>query len=57
MCDACFHLVLLWSAVVDTITAVFADFKALEYVIIIINTFVIILMIRGGDVEPPNPSL
>ena len=48
----------LWPAAVVTITAdVFAAFKALEYVIIIINTIVIILLIRGGDVEPSNPVL
>ena len=58
MCDARFHRVLLWPAAVDTITAdVFAAFKSLEYVIIIINTIVIILMTRGGDVEPPTPSI
>ena len=58
MCDACFHRVLLRPAAVHTITAdVFAAVKALEYVIIITNTIVIILLIWGGDVEPPNPSL
>ena len=58
MCVACFHRVLLRSAVVDTINAdVFAAFKALEYVIIITNTIVIISLIRNGDVEQPNPFL
>ena len=58
MCDACFHRVLLLSAAVDTIIAdCFDAFKALEYVIIIIHTIVIILLIRDGYDEPPNPSL
>ena len=61
MCDACFHRVLLWPAAVHTITAnVFAAFnifKAKEYIINIINAIVIILLIRHGDVEPPNSSL
>ena len=58
MCDACFHRVLLRPAAVDAGTAdIFAAFKALENVIIIINTIVIILLIRDGDVEPPNPSV
>ena len=58
MCDACFHRVLLRPAAVETINAdVFAAFKALEYVIIVINTIVIILLMRGIDVDPPNPSL
>ena len=54
MCDECFHRVLLLPAAVDTITAdVFAALEALEYVIIIINTIVII---GRGDIEPPNPA-
>ena len=58
MCDACFHRVLLRPAAFDTVTSDdFAAFEALECVIIIINTIVIILLIRGGDVEPANPSL
>ena len=58
MCDACFHRVLLRLVAADTITSDdCAAFKALECVIIIINTIVIILLIRAGDVEPPNLSL
>ena len=49
---------LLLPAAVDTITAdVFSAFKALEYVIIIINIIVMIPVIRGGVIEPTNPSL
>ena len=36
---------------------IFAAFKILECIIIIINTIVIILLLRGRDVEPSNPSL
>ena len=58
MCDARFHRVLLRPAAVVTITAdVFSAFKVIEYVIFIIDTIVIILLILGGDVEPPNPSI
>ena len=56
MCDACFHRV---KAAINTITADdFAASKALEYIIIIvIIIIVIIFLIRGGDVEPPNPPI
>ena len=58
VCDACFLRVLPRPAAVDTITAdVFAALKALEHVIITTDIIVIIHLNRGGDVEPPNPSL
>ena len=58
MCDAYCHRVLLRLTAVETITAhVFVAFKVLEYVIISINAIAIILLIRGGVVEPLNPSL
>ena len=41
----------------DDIFSAFNIVKALEYINIIISTIVIILLIQGGNVKPPNPSL